>query len=108
MEVCHVGIDWGRREHQIEIALPSGERIISRHEASVQGHARLCEMLKEAVASEELVHVGIESPSEPIVDALMNAGFRVFHINPKKIDRLREAHRMAACKNDVLRCARHR
>ena len=46
------------------------------------------------------VVIGVESPGDPLVDGAMDRGFRVFHANPKKIDRFRERESAAGAKDD--------
>jgi hypothetical protein len=41
-------------------------------------------------SSSEAVHVAIEVPHGPVVECLMERGFRVYAINPKQLDRFRD------------------
>ena len=51
-------------------------------------------------ASSEAVHVAIEVPHGPVVECLMERGFRVHAINPKQLDRFRDRFSPAGAKDD--------
>jgi transposase len=48
--------------------------------------------------------IGIEVPHGPVVDALLEAGFAVFTLNPKQIDRFRDRYSPAGAKDDRRDC----
>jgi len=48
------------------------------------------------------MHVAIETPHGPIVEALLERGFNVYSINPKQLDRFRDRFTVAGAKDDSL------
>ncbi len=58
---------------------------------------RLTELCQGA---RETLHIGIEVPHGPVVDALLDAGFPAFTLNPKQIDRFRDRYSPAGAKDD--------
>ena len=50
-------------------------------------------LLKASGGEPGEIHVAIETPHGPIVEALLERGFNVYCINPKQLDRFRDASR---------------
>ena len=99
MEHVYVGVDWGTREHHVHVLEgPKPARWVVKHTAS--GLRELCERLLAYGADQ--VMVAVERPDGLLVEAMVQAGFRVFHVNPKQLDRFRDRFRMAAVKDDAL------
>src|SRR5262249_46748103 len=46
------------------------------------------------------VHVAIEVPHGPVVESLMERGFRLYSVNPKQLDRFRDRFSPAGAKDD--------
>ncbi len=65
------------------------------------GLAELCSWLidKTRAAAAEIA-VAIEVPHGPVVECLMERGFRVYAINPKQLDRFRDRFSPAGAKDD--------
>ncbi len=99
-----VGIDWGSREHQVCVLDGDGARL--RESTISHGEAGLRQLLDwlRQLAGQDLsrVAVGIETPHGAIVDVLVEAGAHVYHLNPKQLDRFRDRHSVAGCKDDRL------
>jgi len=57
-------------------------------------------LLKESGGKPEEIHVAIEIPRGPIVEALLERGFNVYAINPKQRDRFRDRFTVAGAKDD--------
>ena len=57
-------------------------------------------LLKESGGKPEEIHVAIEIPHGPIVEALLERGFNVYAINPKQLDRFRDRFTVAGVKDD--------
>ena len=95
------GVDWGSERHQVclldEAGMVVGERTF-RHDAA--GLAALCDCLASTAGDAGAVAVGIEVPHGPVVDALLDRGFTVHAINPKRLDRLRDRFSVAGAKDD--------
>jgi transposase len=48
----------------------------------------------------EVIHVAIEVPHGPVVETLLDHGFKVYAINPKQLDRFRDRFSPAGAKDD--------
>jgi hypothetical protein len=98
----HVGIDWGTTRHQVCVLGAAdeslGERAVDHDGAGVR---QLVNWLLSFTGGEaERVQAAIETPHGAVVDALLSAGMRVFAINPKRLDRLRDRYSVAGAKDD--------
>jgi hypothetical protein len=80
-----VGIDWGSQEHVVSLCDASGKKIGQRK--FPHGGTGLTDMiawlLKASGGKPGEIHVAIETPHGPIVEALLEHGFVVYSINPK-------------------------
>ena len=99
-----IGIDWGSQEHVVSLCDDQGKKIGQRKFA--HGGAGLSDMiawLLQASGGEPgEMHVAIETPHGPIVEALLERGFNVYSINPKQLDRFRDRFLVAGAKDDSL------
>ena len=69
---------------------------------SGEGLVTLVNKLKQRTASEPaLVAIGIEVAWGALVETLVEAGFAVFSINPKQVDRFRDRFTVAGAKDDA-------
>jgi DNA-binding transcriptional regulator LsrR (DeoR family) len=59
-------------------------------------------LLKASGGEPGEIHVAIETPHGPIVEALLERGFNIYSINPKQIDRFRDRFTVARAKEDSL------
>ena len=57
-------------------------------------------IVKQTGTAPEAVSVAIEVPHGPVVESLMERGFRVHSINPKQLDRFRDRFSPAGAKDD--------
>lgn len=94
-------VDWGVDEHEVVLLDDEGKsrRLRVTHDACGM------EMLRTAVVGHDDgrgVQVGLERRDGAIVDTLLEAGVRVFSINPKQVDRFREFLRVSGAKDDHL------
>jgi transposase len=96
------GIDWGHTQHRACIVDAKGQVLAqSPFEQSVAGLAGLTAWLMSAGAkSPQQINVAIERPDGPVVEVLLAAGFAVFSLNPKQLDRFRDRHTVAGAKDD--------
>lgn len=93
-----VGIDWGGEMHEVCVLTEqSTKRKAFRHSGA--GLEALVRFLQDE-CRESSVAVGIETPHGPVVESLQEAGFAVFSMNPKQVDRFRDRHSMAGSKDD--------
>jgi len=97
-----VGIDWGSQEHVVSLCDEGGSKIGQRkfpHGGT--GLTDMMDWLLKATGGEPgEVHVAIETPHGPIVEALLERGFNVYSINPKQLDRFRDRFTVAGAKDD--------
>lgn len=103
MEHCwFAGIDWGSQEHRVHVSdklgAKLGARSFSHDGADLAAMAEW--MLKITGAPPDAVWVAIETPHGPVVESLMERGFRLHAINPKQLDRFRDRFSPAGAKDD--------
>lgn len=99
---AYVGIDWGAKVHQVHVADPDGVKLGSRgfgHGGA--GLAALAGWIRKlAGANPDEIAVGIETPNGPVVEALLEHGFRVHAVNPRQLDRFRDRFFPSGSKDD--------
>ena len=96
-----VGVDWAEAQHAACLLDPDGavvRRLTIPHAAA--GLARLREAIAAAEAEPAAVLVAVERPDGLLVEALLEAGYVVYALNPKAVDRYRERTRAAGGKTD--------
>lgn len=96
----YVGIDWATERHQVCV-LDDEREVVKEFGVDHTGKAiaELAEFLSRLADPSEIA-VSIEIPRGAIVESLAERGFRVFHINPKQLDRFRDRHTVAGAKDD--------
>src|SRR5215468_4382423 len=98
------GVDWASQEHVVSLHDDTGTKVGQRKFA--HGGAGLSDMiawlLKAIGGTAGEIHVAIETPHGPIVEALLERGFNVYSINPKQLDRFRDRFTVAGVKDDSL------
>lgn len=117
--IWHAGLDWGSGTHLACLADEQGT--IKGKRSFAHGGAGLAEMgdwlVAESGAPPQAIHVAIETPHGPVVEALLERGFNVYAVNPKQLDRFRDRFSPAGAKDDsrdgevladALRTDRHR
>lgn len=100
--LCFAGVDWAREKHDACLQNSEG-KVIGRTETmhSGEGLFKLAEWLvKTGGVAPEQIAIGIETPTGPVVEALLERGFAVFSINPKQLDRFRDRYSPAGAKDD--------
>ncbi len=97
-----VGVDWASQTHHVFVIDAQGRKIGER--GFVHGGEGLAEMAawigKQTGAAPDAVSVAIEVPHGPVVESLMERGFRVHAIHPKQLDRFRDRFSPAGGKDD--------
>lgn len=95
-------VDWGCEHNTVCIVDERGKALVEAElEHTPEGLAELVSRLTEACGGEQSrIQVGIEVPHGPVVDALLDAGFALFTLNPKQIDRFRDRYSPAGAKDD--------
>jgi hypothetical protein len=98
----YVGVDWGSVQHAVCLMDASGRHRAERtvaHSADALAEC-LAWVQAETRVAPTLVAVAIETPRGAVVDAWLTAGFAVFAVNPKQLDRFRDRHTVAGAKDD--------
>jgi len=99
-----VGVDWASQEHVVSLCDGEGKKIGQRE--FIHGGTGISDMiawlLKASGGEPGEIHVAIETPHGPIVEALLERGFNVYSINPKQLDRFRDRFAVSGAKDDSL------
>ncbi|MET0213662.1 MAG: IS110 family transposase [Vicinamibacterales bacterium] len=97
-----LGIDWGSEAHALCLLDAAGQirgtRTVAHTAAAV--HDAVQWVREQTGAAPAAIAVAIETPRGVLVDTLIEAGFRVFAINPKQLDRFRDRFTAAGAKDD--------
>jgi transposase len=96
-----VGIDWAEREHAACLLASSGQvlqRLKVAH--SPDGLRRLQAAIATHAAERSAVVVAIERPDGLLVEALLAAGYTIYALNPKAVERYRGRTRTSGAKSD--------
>lgn len=104
MEVvkAYVGVDWASATHFVYILDADGKKLGDRMFSHTgDGLAEMASWIRRTTGADPSeVAVGIEVPHGPVVESLMDAGFRVHALNPKQLDRFRDRFTIAGAKDD--------
>ena len=96
-----VGVDWAEAQHAVCLVKPDGTVVrLLTIPHSAAGVARLREGIAAVEAEPAAVLVAVERPDGLLVEALLDAGYVVYALNPKAVDRYRERTRVAGGKTD--------
>jgi transposase len=97
-----VGVDWASENHHVRVCdcvgKRVGERVFSHSGAGISEMASWITQLNGAQPTE--IHVAIEVPHGPVVEALLERGFNVYALNPKQLDRFRDRFSPSGAKDD--------
>jgi transposase len=98
-----VGLDWGNEEHVVTVVDERG-KVIAKRVLKNDGQAAdlLVELLRKQGVDPPQVAVAVETRELPVVEALLEAAFVIFTINPKQLDRFRDRFSIAGAKDDDL------
>lgn len=99
-----VGADLGDVHFQVCVVDPtgaSGEQRSFSHDGEGLGEA-VAWLKALAVERSSRLAIGIESPRGAVVAGFLDAGFEVFSLNPKQLDRFRDRFTVAGSKDDRL------
>lgn len=99
---AYVGVDWASVTHYAFALDPEGGKLGYKGFAhSGDGLAELVDWIRRTTSVEpHRVAIGIEVPHGPVVESLMEAGFQVYALNPKQLDRFRDRFTVAGAKDD--------
>jgi hypothetical protein len=98
-----LGLDWGSAEHRARLTDWRGREMGTRRVAHTgEALGQLCDWVLETTGAEpQQIRVAIETPTGPVVEHLLERGFRIFAINPKQSDRFRDRFSPAGAKDDA-------
>ncbi len=97
-----VGVDWASQTHRAVVLDARGRKLGERDFAhNGEGLAAMAARITgQTGAAPQAVSVAIEVPHGPVVESLLERGFRVHAINPKQLDRFRDRFSAARAKDD--------
>jgi transposase len=99
----YAGVDWASASHHVFLADDVGRKVGEKaFKHGGEGLAELAAWLMAASGATEAeqIHVAIEVPHGPVVETLLERGFKVHAINPKQMDRFRDRFTLAGAKDD--------
>jgi transposase len=100
--VIFIGDDWAEDHHDVFVCDGDGKRIASRRFTDgVEGIAAFHDLVAGHVADPTEVIIGIETDRGLWIQALVEAGYVVFAINPRAAARYRERHVLSGAKSDA-------
>lgn len=101
MERVYIGIDWADDHHDIHVTDDSAAPLDSFSiPHSYDGMKKLRGRLGKSSSDPGNVLVAVESHQGLLIYALLEAGYLVYPINPKAMDRYRDRYRMSSSKSD--------
>jgi transposase len=109
----YAGVDWASQSHHVFLTDGDGRKIGERvFNHSGEGLAEMAAwlMARSGAIEPSQIQVAIEVPHGPVVETLIERGFKVHAINPKQMDRFRDRFTLAGAKDDsrdaeVMACA---
>jgi transposase len=91
--VIEVGIDWAEDHHDVAVLDEEGRLLASRRiPEGVEELDRLHAVLADHAEDPAQVLVGVETDRGLLVGALVAAGYQVYAVNPRAVDRFRDRH----------------
>lgn len=96
-----VGDDWAEAHHDVYLCDEAGTRLgKARLPEGVEGVGRFHELVAGHAADPGEVVVGIETDRGLWVQALIEAGYMVYAINPRAASRYRDRHTLSGAKSE--------
>lgn len=99
----YAGVDWASESHHVFLTDGQGRKIgekIFKHSGEGLGEMAAWLLSASGAESADQISVAIETPHGPVVETLIERGFRVHAINPKQMDRFRDRFTLAGAKDD--------
>ncbi|WP_373414144.1 transposase [Ensifer aridi] len=100
---CYAGVDWASESHHVFLTDGDGRKIgerVFRHGGEGLAEMAAWLMATSGAIEGDEIQVAIEVPHGPVVETLMERGFKVHAINPKQMDRFRDRFTLAGAKDD--------
>ena len=99
----YLGVDWGDRLHQMYVGDEAGKKVREiKLPETVEGLTEFGRWLEEKRAEQFELWAAIEKPAGRIVDFLLDHGVKVYPVNPKAVNRVRDRYRMSGAKSDAF------
>jgi len=115
--MIYVGIDWADESHRVFITDDSAQRLDSFSiENSRSGVEELFERVRHFAKDPKQVLFALETSKGLLISSILDAGYTVYPINPKSVDRYRDRYKVSGHKTDdfdamvlanILRTDRH-
>jgi transposase len=102
-ERWYAGVDWASESHLVFLTDGTGRKIGEKYfKHGGDGLAEMAAWLMAAsgAACPGQIHAASEVPHGPVVETLLERGFKVHAINPKQMDRFRDRFTVAGAKDD--------
>jgi transposase len=99
----YAGVDWAKDSHLVRLIDEHGRDLGEKvFEHSGQALAAMADWLMAQSGADDpgQIHIAIEVPHGPVVEALMGRKLAVWAINPKQMDRFRDRYSPAGAKDD--------
>jgi len=97
----YIGIDWADKHHDIYATDEKGQQLMSfRISHDPEGFQALLDRVQTLSQDKEEILFAIESHHGLLVDFILDAGYKVYPINPKSMDRYRDRYKVSGAKND--------
>ena len=96
------GVDWGSESHHVRmVSADAAKKALRVFRHGGAGLAEMAEWIAAAGGGDATgIPVAIEVPPGPVVESLMDRGFRVHSLDPKQLDRFRDRFSPAGAKDD--------
>jgi transposase len=102
MSEIFCGIDWSSRHHDVALVDQDGHRVAKlRIDNTATGFADLMNLFAQHDLRPDTLKIAIETEHGLLVSMLAAAGYAIYPINPKSVDRYRDRHHRAHGKSDV-------
>jgi transposase len=96
------GIDWASDHHDVAVIDPAGSKLGRRRIGdTAAGLGELTSLFAAHGGGPGTVKIAIETERGLLVAALRAAGYEIYAINPKAVDRYRDRHQLARGKSDA-------
>jgi transposase len=95
----YVGLDWGAEQHVAVVVDVDGRQQVKPLRLK-NTRESVAELVRAVGGDTRGIRVAVEARRLVIVDALLAAGFEVFVINPRQVDRFRDRFSSSGAKDD--------
>jgi len=100
-QMIFVGDDWAEAHHDVYLCDEAGTRLAAKRlPEGIEGMTRFHDLVATHAGDPGEVIVGIETDRGLWVQALVEAGYVVYAINPKAASRYRDRHTLSGAKSD--------